>query len=90
MDVHKDTISVAILERGRETPEVERIFHDEASVRRLIARFGDPRKLRACYEAGPTGYELYRLLASMRVSCDVVAPSLVPKGSRVASEFRQS
>jgi hypothetical protein len=32
------------------------------------------------YEAGPTGYELYRLLVSLGVRCEVVAPSLVPKG----------
>ena len=36
--------------------------------------------LRSCYEAGPGGYDLYRLLASMGVACDVVAPSLIPKG----------
>ena len=49
-------------------------------MRRLIGRFGDRSKLWVCYEAGPTGYELHRLLASMGVRCDVVAPSLVPKG----------
>ena len=36
--------------------------------------------LRSCYEAGPGGYDLYRLLTSMGVACDVVAPSLIPKG----------
>lgn len=60
LDVHKDSISVAILHHEKEPPEVERIFHDEASVRRLVARLGDPGDLRACYEAGPTGYELQR------------------------------
>jgi hypothetical protein len=44
---------------------VDRIFHDEPSVRRLIASFPDRPRLRVCYEAGPTGYELARLLASM-------------------------
>ena len=43
-------------------PQVERIAHDEASVRRLIARFADPGRLRACYGVGPTGYELARPL----------------------------
>ena len=41
--------------------EVDKIFHDEESVRRLIGRFPDPRLVRACYEAGPTGYDLARL-----------------------------
>ena len=64
LDVHKDSISVAILHHGKEAPDVERIFHDEASVRRLVGRLGDPRNIRACYEAGPTGYELHRLLST--------------------------
>jgi transposase len=79
LDVHKDTISVAILAPDRDGPDVERIAHDQASVRRLVGRLGDPRWLRACDEAGPTGYELARLLASMRVGCEVIAPSLIPK-----------
>jgi hypothetical protein len=55
LDVHKDTISVAILPPDRDGPDVERIPHDEASVRRLVGRLGDPRWLRACYETGPVG-----------------------------------
>jgi hypothetical protein len=58
LDVHRDTISVGVLGPGREVPTVSRIAHDEVSVRRLVARLGDPRRLRACDEAGPTGYEL--------------------------------
>jgi hypothetical protein len=60
---------------------VDRIFHDEESIRRLIGRFADRRALSTCYEAGPGGYELYRLLTSMGVACEVIAPSLIPKGS---------
>ena len=56
LDVHKNTISAGVLEPGRgRAPEVEKISSDDDAVRRLIARFGDPRRLRACYEAGPTG-----------------------------------
>src|SRR5260370_12071941 len=54
MDVHKDSISIGIL-RPDDSIDVERIFHDEESVRRFIARMGEPRQLTACYEAGPTG-----------------------------------
>jgi transposase len=90
LDVHKDTISVAILAPDRDGPDVERITHDEASVRRLVGRLGDPRWLRACYEAGPTGYDLARLLDSMHVRCEVVAPSLIPRapGDRVKTDKR--
>ena len=52
LDVHKDTISVGILRPDQQIPDVERIAHDEPSVRRLVGRLGDPRWLRACYEAG--------------------------------------
>ena len=58
LDVHRDSISVAVLGPDQDAPTVERIAHDEPSVRRLVARFPQPRRLRACYEAGPTGYEL--------------------------------
>jgi len=79
LDVHKDTISVGILPTDQQIPDVERITHDQASIRRLVGRFPDPRMLRACYEAGPTGFELARLLHSMEISCQVIAPSLIPK-----------
>ena len=42
LDVHKDSISVGILNPGHEIPDVEKIFHDEESVRRLVGRFDDP------------------------------------------------
>jgi transposase len=57
---------------------VERMAHDEASICRLVGRFPDPQMLEACYEAGATGYELARLLHSMGVRCQVIAPSLSP------------
>jgi len=63
LDVAKSSIAVAILRPDEVEPDTEKIAHDEASIRRLIARFDDPRQLVACYEAGPTGYELCRLSA---------------------------
>jgi transposase len=90
LDVHRDTISVGILTADMQVPEVDKIPHDEPSVRRLVARFPNPGGLRACYEAGPTGFELARLLHSMGVSCQVIAPSLIPKapGDRVKTDKR--
>jgi transposase len=79
LDVHKDTISVGILPADQQVPDVERITHDEASIRGLVGRLGNPRMLRACYEAGPTGFELARLLHSMGVGCEVIASSLIPR-----------
>ena len=80
MDTSKNTIVVATLLPGEESPVTDRIFNAEEAIRRLVGRFGDRSVLRAWYEAGPGGYDLYRLLASMGVACQVVAPSLIPKG----------
>jgi transposase len=90
MDTSKDKIAVGILRWDEASPDVEVIFNDEASIRRLINRFPDPGQLRVCYEAGPLGFELHRLLTSMGVACDVVAPSLIPTapGDRVKTDRR--
>ena len=79
LDVHRDTVWVAVLGPRHEAPTVDRMANDEPSIRRLVARFADPRRLRACYEAGPTGYELARLLDRLDVRCQVIAPALIPK-----------
>ena len=83
---------MAVLSPDRDTAEVDKIFHDTDSVRRLVKRLGKPKGIWACYEAGPTGYDLQRLLTSMGVRCDVVAPSLIPKGSgdRVKTDRRDA
>jgi transposase len=90
MDTSKNKIAVGILRWEEQVPDVELLFNDEASVRRLIDRFGDRGQLRTCYEAGPTGFGLYRLLRSMGVACEVVAPALIPKApaDRVKTDKR--
>src|SRR5215216_2877162 len=77
LDVHRDTISVAVLGPGHDAPTLDRIANDEPSIRRLVAQFPYPGRLRACYEAGPTGYELARLLDRLEVRCEVIAPALI-------------
>lgn len=90
LDVHKDSISAGVLNPGCEAPDVEKVFNDEESIRRLIGRFVDPTLVWACYEAGPTGYDLHRLLVSLGVHCAVVAPSMIPKapGDKVKTDRR--
>jgi transposase len=92
MDVSKNTIVVAILMPGCEVPVLDRIWNEEGTVRHLVARLGTQRGLRACYEAGPTGFGLCRLLCSLGVDCQVVAPSLIPKGrgDRVKTDRRDA
>jgi len=90
LDVSKNKIAVGILRWDEQVPDTEMVFNDEASVRRLIGRFPERGRLRLCYEAGPTGFGLYRLLRSMGVACDVVAPALIPRapGDRVKTDRR--
>src|SRR5690349_13841962 len=92
MDTSKNTIVVGILNPGEEVPVLDRIWNEEGSVRHLIGRLGEVSALRVCYEAGPGGFELHRLLASMGVACDVVAPSLIPRrsGDRVKTDKRDA
>ena len=92
MDVRKDSISVAILDPGHERPDVEKISHDEESVRRLIDRFPDRTLLRSSYEAGPTGSDLARLLKSLGVHCEVIASSMIPKasGDKIRTDTRDA
>ncbi len=92
MDVHANTISMGLLESGSDTPLLDKISSDDESVRRLVARFEDPRRVWACYEAGPTGYELARLLRAGGVHCEVIAPSLIPSrpGDRVKTDRRDA
>lgn len=92
MDVHKNTISTALLEPDSTVPIADRISTDDESVRRLIARVGDPGRAWACYEAGPTGYELARVLRQAGMHCEVVAPSLIPtrQGDRVKTDRRDA
>ena len=60
MDVSKNVIVAGVLGAGDEVPVVESFTHDEASVRRFFGRFEQPARVAACYEAGPTGFELHR------------------------------
>jgi transposase len=90
LDVHAETIAVAIAEPDGEVQNLGTIPNRLESIRKLIKKLGPTEKLRACYEAGPTGYVVYWQLAELGVKCDVVAPTLVPvkAGDRVKTDRR--
>jgi transposase len=90
LDVHRNTISVATLPPAAASAAVEQIPSDEAAVLAFLGRFAEPARLRVCYEAGPTGYELARLLHRQGVACQVIAPSLIPRaaGDKVKTDRR--
>jgi transposase len=94
-DTSKLRNAVAIAEAGR-TGEIRFLGEIENTaaataklVRKLAAKYG---RLTFCYEAGPTGYGLYRLIRSLGHECMVVAPSLIPKkpGDRVKTNRRDA
>ncbi len=49
---------------------------------KLLAKAGDPAQVSVVYEAGPTGYGLYRELRQRGYRCEIVAPSLIPRRPR--------
>lgn len=92
LDVHADTIAVAVAEQAGEVRSCGIIPNRLESVRKLIHKLGPVQHLRACYEAGPTGYVLYWQLTQLGVACEVIAPSLVPTkaGDRVKTDRRDA
>jgi transposase len=92
LDVHAETIAVAVAEAGREVRSLGVIPNRLESVRKLVRKLGPVPHLRACYETGPTAYVLYWQLTQLGVSCEVIAPSLVPTkaGDRVKTDRRDA
>jgi transposase len=92
LDVHKLSIVAATLPPTGGRPELDRVETTERAIRRFIDRLGGPNGLAVCYEAGPGGFDLLRLLSRIGVACDVIAPSLVPvrAGDRVKTDRRDA
>ena len=92
LDVHAETIAVAMAEPDGEVRSLGIIPNREESIRKLAKKLGPAEQLQACYEAGPTGYVLYWQLTALGVKCEVVAPDLVPvkAGDRVKTDRRDA
>ena len=92
LDVHAETIAVAIAEPDGEVRSLGTIANRAESIRKLVKKLGSAEQLKACYEAGPTGYVLYWQLAELGVACEVIAPTLVPTkaGDRVKTDRRDA
>lgn len=94
LDVHKETIAVAVARPGRDSPEyLGAIENSATALRKLIKRLGQNGEvLNVCYEAGPCGYGLYRELTASGQRCKVVAPSLIPRraGERMKTDRRDA
>ncbi|WP_336275334.1 IS110 family transposase [Vreelandella indica] len=96
MDVHKETIAVAVAEPGRQAPDYEGEIPNtpkrvERKLQQLSERYGGGL-LQFVYEAGPCGYGLYRQLLASGHDVQVVAPSRMPKapGERIKTDRRDA
>ena len=80
MDVHKDSITIAVLSEHAKAPtRLERLPNELPKLKRWFDRAAKDGELRACYEASGAGYVLHRALVEWGYACDVIAPSLIPK-----------
>ena len=95
LDVHKETIAVALAEAGvrGDVREYGKVANTPGAVKALatkLSRVGNA--LRFCYEAGPCGYGIQRQLTLAGHDCVVVAPSLIPRkpGDRIKTDRRDA
>ncbi len=96
LDVHKDTLAIAVALPGRGEPAYwGEIANEPKALNKWLERLGTEfggALLLFCYEAGPCGYGLYRQLLEVGHECQVVAPSLIPKkpGERIKTDRRDA
>jgi transposase len=95
MDVHKKTITIAIIDKGRN--QQPRIYGAIANELEALDKFcrkmvSTSRQLHFVYEAGPCGYGIYRHLTQKGFDCMVAAPSMIPKksGDRIKNDRRDA
>ena len=79
MDVHKDTVMVAVFEdRNPEAEIVKQLPNDDRKLRRFFERWSRRGAIRSCYEASGAGYVLHRSITEWGYDCEIIAPSLIP------------
>ncbi len=94
IDAHKKDLFIAMLIGQEKAPVTWQLANEPQAVRRLVRKLEReaPGPVQVFYEAGPCGYALQRQVTTPRVSCDVVAPALIPRkpGERVKTNRRDA
>lgn len=94
LDVHKKSIAITLLPALGGAPVEWQEPNESRALQRLARRLKReaPGAVSSCYEAGPTGYALWRQLTGLGIPCMVVAPSLIPikPGSRIKTDRRDA
>ena len=88
LDVHASSVRLAAI-RGDELLDECSLPYEHEAVESLLRRWPD---VHCCYEAGPTGFGLYRYLVGRGIACEVIAPGLVWQrpGDRVKTDRRDA
>ncbi|HEY3019461.1 MAG TPA: transposase, partial [Solirubrobacteraceae bacterium] len=86
--MHKSSVRLAAV-HADELLDERTLPYDVEAVARSVSRWPGAR---VCYEAGPTGFGLYRHLVARGIACEVVAPGSVPArpGDRVKTDRRDA
>ncbi|MGX9182204.1 IS110 family RNA-guided transposase [Mesorhizobium sp. BHbdii] len=93
LDVHQDTIALAVAEEGGEVRFFGTIANSADSLKAALGRISrDGSVLRVCYESGPCGFMIFRLLNKLGIDCVVISPSSMPRrpGDRVKTDRRDA
>jgi transposase len=93
LDVHKDTIAMAVAKAGREEPRfVGTVAPQWGALCKALGRLGARESLQIVYEAGPCGYTLARELLEHGYACEVIAPSKMARrpGDRIKTDRRDA
>lgn len=94
LDVHKDSIAIAVAEAGRQPPRfVGTVVPSMPSLQRVLRDLGRAARTLVVYEAGPCGYGLARRLNAEGYSCQVVAPARIarsPIEQRIKTDRRDA
>jgi transposase len=94
VDAHKKDLFIAMLIGDAQTPVTWTVPNEPTAVRRLVRKLerDAPGPVRVCYEAGPCGYALQRQMTTPRVTCQVIAPALIPRkpGERIKTNPRDA
>lgn len=92
LDDSKRKVVVAILRPGATEPEQREMPKEPHHIQRLFRRLTREGPVQACYEAGVSGYDLYRQIMACGVACQVIAPALTPRrpGQRIKTDRRDA
>ena len=91
-DQHAATTVAAVLLPGHRTPALHTLASDSPTILRFVERLHRQGPIVCCYEAGPCGFELQRALSARDMTCEIIAPALIPRraGDRIKTDRRDA